>query len=265
MWLGDVEIAVKMVSPMSNLKVVIGLGNTGLSCVRYLKKRGFNVAVTDNRKAPPGLETLKEEFPDVEIALGEFSEKLITAAEELIVSPGVWLKEPAIDKQIKKGTPAIGDIELFVREAKAPIVAITGSNGKTTVTTLMGLMVEAAGLKVEVCGNIGTPVLDVLEKPIPNFYVMELSSFQLETTHSLKAKAAVVLNISPDHMDRYQNYEEYIDAKRKIYQGCEHAILNADEPEIWQNLKNISTNILSSLAHNTLSPQTYNISVIPRA
>lgn len=238
---------------MSGLKVVVGLGNTGLACVRYLKKQGFQVAVTDSRMEPPGLESLQKEFPDVKLALGEFSPSLISQAQELIVSPGVSLKEPVFVNPIKKGIPIIGDIELFVRAAKAPIIAITGSNGKTTVTTLMGLMVQEAGFKAEVCGNIGTPVLDVLSKPQPDFYVIELSSFQLETTYSLTAATAVVLNVTPDHMDRYRDFEEYMNAKRKIYQGCHNPVLNLDEPEIWQNLSNYPGHIPTGRRYFTLN------------
>ncbi len=194
--------------------------------------------MNDSRAQPPGLAELQKEFPEVELVLGAFSEPLLSQAEEIILSPGVALQEPLIQAAVKKGIPVVGDIELFAREAKAPIIGITGSNGKTTVTTLVGKMVEAAGLRVEVCGDIGIPVLDILNRPVPDFYVMELSSFQLETTHSLKAYAAVILNISsPDHMDRYATVEDYTNAKRIIYQNCQYAVLNKDEPDIWQMTK----------------------------
>lgn len=220
----------------AELRVIVGLGLTGLSCVRYFKKCGIPVAVTDSRLETPQLAMLKQEFPDVPAAMGGFSEELMSQAKELIVSPGVWLKEPAIAKQIAKGIPAIGDIELFAREVEKPIIAITGSNGKTTVTTLMGLMVEQAGYQAEVCGNIGLPVLDLLDKPAPDFYVMELSSFQLETTATLKPETAVVLNVSPDHMDRYDHYRDYVAAKQRIYLNCKKPIINWDEPEIFDSL-----------------------------
>jgi len=165
--------------------VVIGLGPTGLACVRYLIKRGIPVAVTDSREDPPCFTTLKKLFPDIEVAVGKLSKDLISSAEQLVVSPGVSCKEPLIAKQIKKNIPVIGDIELFARENTVPVLAITGSNGKTTVTTILGQMIERAGYKVEVCGNIGPQVLELLDKPKPDFYVVELSSFQLETTRSL--------------------------------------------------------------------------------
>lgn len=218
------------------MKLIIGLGKTGVSCVRYLKQQSCDVAINDSRENPPGLDIIKKEFPAIEIKLGEFSEALFAKADELIVSPGVSLQEPLIAKAIANGVPAIGDIELFARAAKAPIIAVTGSNGKTTVTTLISLVLKAAGYNVQVCGNIGTPVLDLLQEPTPDFYVLELSSFQLETTLSLKAKVAVLLNVSPDHMDRYADLHAYLLAKQRIYNNCEIAIVNYDEPETFENL-----------------------------
>lgn len=216
--------------------VVIGLGSTGLSCVRYLKAKGFPVAVTDSRENPPGLVELQNAFPDVPVSVGAFSSVLIDAAEQLIVSPGVSCREPQIEAQIRKGVPVLGDIELFARDNDKPVLAITGSNGKTTVTTLLGRMVEASGYKASVCGNIGRPALDALLDEQPDFYVMELSSFQLETTFSLKTNAAVILNVTPDHMDRYDHFSDYLAAKQRIYQHCQCPIINLDEPMIWQNL-----------------------------
>ncbi len=217
--------------------VIVGLGITGLSCVRYFARRGITVAVVDSRQHPPCLEQLQQEFPDVSVVIGTFDTSILESAQQLVVSPGVSLQEPAIAAQQRRGADIIGDIELFVREAKAPIIAITGSNGKTTVTTLMGQMVKDAKQSVVVCGNIGEPVLDALEQTPPDCYVMELSSFQLETTQSLKARAAVVLNVCPDHMDRYASFEAYKAAKQSIYNHCDVAVVNSDEPDIWQDLK----------------------------
>ena len=210
------------------LKVVVGLGKTGLSCVRYLKKHNINVAVVDSRVNPPGLIELKQTFPNVPVFFGSLDAEILAQADELIVSPGVALQEPAIAKQIERGISVIGDIELFARVATAPIVAITGSNGKSTVTVLVGEMAKTAGLDVRVGGNLGTPALELLQDHEPDLYVLELSSFQLETTFSLHAAAAVVLNISPDHMDRYENITEYQAAKMRIYEGCNVAVLNKD-------------------------------------
>lgn len=222
------------------MKTVIGLGLTGLACVRYLTRCGIAVAVTDSRDDPPGLAILQQEFPDIPVAVGEFSTAFLENADELIVSPGVSIKHPLITRQIERGVKVSGDIELFAREVKKPVIAITGSNGKTTITTLVGLMIEAAGYNATLCGNIGNPVLDLLTEQSPDFYVMELSSFQLETTHSLFSTVAVITNMTPDHMDRYHNYDDYIAAKQRIYQHCQHAIVNADQPEIWQALPNLT-------------------------
>lgn len=222
---------------MKYQSVVVGLGKTGLACVRHLVQRGVEVAVTDNRPSPPGLIELHEKFPHVPVTLGRFSSDLILNAERLIVSPGVSLQQSPIKEAIAKGISVVGDIELFVQNVCAPILAVTGSNGKTTVTTLIGDMLRRAGLNASVCGNIGTPVLDVLNDPTPDVYVIELSSFQLETTHSLQAHAAVLLNISADHMDRYATLKDYLRAKQRIYHQCERAVLNADEPELWQSLE----------------------------
>ena len=219
----------------SNLKIIVGLGKTGMSCVRYLAKQGFNLAVVDSRVDPPGLAELRQNFPDIQVYLGGFDEDILSQANELIISPGVALSEPAIAACLKRGIKAIGDIELFARATKTPIVAITGSNGKSTVTSIVGAMVEAAGIKVGVGGNLGKPALDLLSEEA-DFYVLELSSFQLETTKSLQAEAAVVLNISSDHMDRYRDLAEYLTAKQRIYSGCRAAVINRDDPLSYDNV-----------------------------
>lgn len=219
-----------------NLYLVIGLGATGLSCVRYLLSKNHDVMVVDSRENPPKLTEFKKDFPSIEIHLGKFSEDVFTKAGTLIVSPGVSLDEPCIQHAIQNHIPVIGDVEIFARDARAPIIAITGSNGKSTLTTLMGELIVDAGLKAVVCGNIGLPVLDALAQPTPDYYVVELSSFQLDTTYSLKAKIAVVINVSPDHMDRYATLDDYRASKQRVYRHCEYAIVNADEPDIWKNL-----------------------------
>ena len=219
------------------MKIVIGLGLSGLSCIRYLVAQGEKIGVIDSRPHPPELEKFHQEFPNIPITTGTFDSPLLAQASELIVSPGVSLHEPPIAARIAQGIIAIGDVELFARVVKKPIIAITGSNGKTTVTSLVGKMVADAGKSVAVCGNIGTPVLDTLKNPEPDIYVVEISSFQLETTYSLQPQAAVVLNLCQDHMDRYESYEDYCQAKRRIYSHCQTAIINADEPIIWQHLE----------------------------
>ncbi|WP_336367258.1 UDP-N-acetylmuramoyl-L-alanine--D-glutamate ligase [Marinobacter sp. C2H3] len=208
--------------------LVVGLGKTGLSCVRFLQAQGRSVAVADSRAEPPGLDTLRAEYPDVPVLLGPFQPERFTAYSELVVSPGIAISEPAIAAAAENGARIRGDIDLFAEVAEAPIVAITGSNGKTTVTTLVGEMARAAGRRVEVGGNIGTPALDLLGRGA-DLYVLELSSFQLETTTDLGALAATILNISDDHMDRYPNKMAYYQAKQRIYQGARHAIVNLDD------------------------------------
>ncbi len=213
--------------------LVVGLGATGLSCVRYLRARGDVVTVVDSRRNPPALSQLREQFPDVVAHTGGFDGALFRRSDLLVVSPGVALREPAIVEAMAHGVPVVGDIELFVNETRGtPILAITGANGKSTVTSLTGALCCAAGFKTEVAGNIGVPVLSLLERPRPDVYVLELSSFQLETTKSLNARAATVLNISPDHMDRYRDVAEYAQAKARIFAGDGVMVVNADDAQV---------------------------------
>lgn len=208
--------------------LVVGLGKTGLSCARFLQARGLRVSVMDSRAQPPGLEELKTEFPQLAIHTGGFDAGLMSAADVLVVSPGIPVLEPAIVQARAAGVEVVGDVELFARLVTAPVIAITGSNGKSTVTDLLGEMARAAGRKVAVGGNIGTPVLELLDDDY-ELYVLELSSFQLETTYSLNARAAVVLNVSPDHMDRYANAAAYAASKQEVYRGDGVMVLNADD------------------------------------
>ncbi|OGT22977.1 MAG: UDP-N-acetylmuramoylalanine--D-glutamate ligase [Gammaproteobacteria bacterium RIFCSPHIGHO2_02_FULL_42_13] len=215
------------------MNVIVGLGQTGLSVARYFLKQDVPFSITDSRTHPPRLDELKKIAPQVEIVLGELSKDLIQRASRLIISPGVSLQKPVIAAAIQKGISCIGDIELFVREISAPIVAITGANGKSTVTTLLGDMAKNAGLRVAVAGNIGLPVLDLLDQSTVDLYVLELSSFQLETTYSLRATAATVLNICEDHLDRYANFDDYLAAKKRIYHHCKTAIVNRADARVW--------------------------------
>jgi UDP-N-acetylmuramoylalanine-D-glutamate ligase len=208
--------------------LVVGLGKTGLSCARYLHARGCTVAVTDSREAPPGLDRMRAELPDVALMLDGFSDAAFDAAEQIVVSPGVPLAEPPIQRALAAGIPVLGDVELFARVAQAPVVGITGSNGKSTVTTLLGLMAHQAGRRVAVGGNLGDPVLEILADDV-DLYVVELSSFQLETTHSLRLRAATVLNLSPDHMDRYPSMAAYACAKQRIFAHADSAVVNRDD------------------------------------
>ncbi len=221
-----------VMQPLNNTQrtVIVGLGKTGLSVARFLGARGVAFAVTDSRAEPPGLARLKQEFPGAPLMLGGFDAQALQHAARIIVSPGVTLREPALAAARARGVEIIGDIELFAQTARAPVAAITGSNGKSTVTTLLGEMARHAGRDARVGGNLGTPALDLLEASEPDLYVLELSSFQLETTYSLNAAAATVLNLTPDHMDRYRDLAEYAAAKQRVYRGAGVLIINRDDP-----------------------------------
>jgi UDP-N-acetylmuramoylalanine--D-glutamate ligase len=209
--------------------VIVGLGRTGVSCARHLAARGHRLLVTDSRAAPPGLDELKRLVPDAVTALGGFDVSVLAGADQVVVSPGVSLREPFLQRAVSLGLDLIGDIELFAREAGGRVVGITGSNGKSTVTTLVGEMARAAGVEVRVGGNLGTPALDLLAGPPAAMYVLELSSFQLETTYSLQLEAGAVLNVTPDHLDRYRDLAEYAAAKARIFERCATAVVNLDD------------------------------------
>jgi len=212
--------------------IIVGLGKSGLSCARFLVSQAVDVMVVDSRANPPAEQQLRNELAGVETRLGSFDTELFEQAKMLVVSPGVSLLAPEIAAAIDAGVEVVGDVELFARHAQAPVIAITGSNGKSTVTTMVGEMAKAAGKDVRVGGNIGTPALDLLQKNEPDLYVLELSSFQLETTVSLKPAAAVVLNVSQDHLDRYRDMQDYADTKQRIYEGAAIKLVNLDDPVV---------------------------------
>jgi UDP-N-acetylmuramoylalanine--D-glutamate ligase len=210
--------------------LIVGLGATGLSCARFLVRQGVEVAVTDSRQQPPALADMQKELPGVALFLGGFDVDAFARAGRIVVSPGVSLREPLLKDAQQRGIEIIGDIELFARTAAAPVVAITGSNGKSTVTALLGAMASYAGRDVRVGGNLGTPALDLIREQEPDLYVLELSSFQLETVNSLRCQAATVLNVSPDHLDRYDSIDTYVRAKQQIYSGAKVQVVNRDDP-----------------------------------
>jgi len=211
-----------------NYRVVVGMGKTGFSCAQFLSRAGLPFCVVDTRNNPPMLEEFHSAFPDVYVQTGNIDPELLAQALEIIMSPGLSLAEKFLNAAKNKNIPVIGDIELFYRQARAPIVAITGSNAKSTVTTLVGEMAKAAGVKVAVGGNLGTPALDLLNDAT-ELYILELSSFQLELVNTFAAKVAAFLNISEDHMDRYASLNDYIAAKRVIFDRCETAVYNIQD------------------------------------
>ena len=225
--------------------VVLGLGDTGLSMTRWLARHGAQVSVADSREDPPHAAILAVEFPRVALARGAFDDALFSDADAIAISPGVDRREEAVARAIRRGVPVAGDIELFAQALpevvkrkvarKPKVLAITGSNGKSTVTAMAGEACAAAGCRTVVAGNIGLPVLDVLTEiesgaALPDVFVLELSSFQLESTSSLKADAATVLNVTEDHLDRYDSMAGYAEAKARIFQGGGVQVLNRLDP-----------------------------------
>lgn len=217
---------------------IIGLGKTGLSCAHFLASRGEPFIVMDDSESPSALDAFKASFPHIPVYLGPLDVALLLSAKKLIVSPGVSLKKPAIVQAIEKGIEVIGDIELFARSVQSPVIAITGSNAKSTVTTLVGYLLESIGLKVGVGGNLGVPSLDLLRGPAPDYFVLELSSFQLEETASLAPYVATVLNVSEDHMDRYQSFDDYRQAKRRIYHQSTYQLVNRQDSNTYPENSN---------------------------
>ncbi|MET1080067.1 MAG: UDP-N-acetylmuramoyl-L-alanine--D-glutamate ligase [Pseudomonas sp.] len=211
-----------------HFRIVVGLGKSGLSLVRFLARQGVRFAVADTREQPPELASLRRDYPEVEVRCGALDVDFLCRADELYVSPGLALSNPALQAAAQRGVKLSGDIELFARHARAPIIAITGSNAKSTVTTLVGEMAVAAGKRVAVGGNLGTPALDLLDDDV-ELYVLELSSFQLETTDQLNAEVATVLNVSEDHMDRYSGLPAYHQAKHRVFRGARQVLVNRQD------------------------------------
>lgn len=212
--------------------VIVGLGETGLACASHLVAMGCWVAVTDTRREPPAAERLRRDCPQVPCYTGDLDAALLASTNCVVVSPGVDTRLPAIAAARDAGIPVIGEIELFARAAGAPVVAITGSNGKSTVTSLVGDIMRLGGWQAAVGGNLGPPALSLLTDPEPDCYVLELSSFQLETVRSLDAAVVTVLNISPDHMDRYDSLADYVAAKQTIHRGSGTMVVNAQDPVV---------------------------------
>ena len=215
-----------------------------MSCVRHLRARGASVRVVDSRERPPEIDALRAEHPDVEVRCGEFRSEWFEGAIQIVASPGVSLEQPVLAAAMLRGVPVCGDIELFAREAAAPVIAITGSNGKSTVTSMLAAMCESANRRAAVGGNIGLPALSLLDgarpalpdlptRPdLPDLYVLELSSFQLESTFSLRPAVATVLNVAADHMDRYVDVDAYARAKQRIFKQAQATVVNVDDARV---------------------------------
>ena len=219
----------EMATAANTKRMIIGLGLSGLSCARFAQRQGWSFDLCDSRETPPGLADIQQEFPQSRIYCGDLDGDLLASYDELIVSPGVALAEPAIQQAIEAGGAISGDIQLFKEHVNKPVIAITGSNGKSTVTSLVGDMLNHCGVKALVGGNIGLPALDLTNEQEANIYVLELSSFQLETTTNLNAEVATILNLSEDHMDRYQGMKDYLAAKQRIFQGAKNVVVNSDD------------------------------------
>lgn len=207
---------------------ILGMGATGVSVASYLAAKDIPFDFVDSRNKPPNLDLVKANFPQAEIALGLFDAEFLCRYDRLIVSPGISLSEPALVKAQKQGVELLGDLELFLEQAQAPVIMITGSNGKSTVTALLGKMAEDSGLTVGIGGNLGTPMLDLLNDS-HKLYVIEVSSFQLELLNDARGAISGLLNISPDHLDRYKNLQQYHAAKHRIFRGASKVIINRED------------------------------------
>lgn len=208
--------------------MIIGLGKTGYSCARYFNSQDILFEIADQDRAPLLLSKFKEELSGVKVVTGKLDQKMLLQADEMVVSPGVPLTTEEIKKAVDSGVSVTGDIDIFSRVVEKPVIAITGSNGKSSVTTLVGQMARDSGLETGIGGNLGLPALDLLSVAY-DLYVLEISSFQLETATALGAEVAAVLNLSPDHLDRYLSERHYYTTKGRIFNGCKHAVINRDE------------------------------------
>ncbi|TVS17455.1 MAG: UDP-N-acetylmuramoyl-L-alanine--D-glutamate ligase [Gammaproteobacteria bacterium] len=216
-------------APKAPFSVVLGLGVTGLSCLRHLHAQGRRLVAMDSRDAPPEVDTVREELPDVVVITGGFDAAIALEASLIAVSPGIPADDPLLKSARSRGLDVAGDIELFARAAKAPIAAVTGTNGKSTVTSLLGAILLGADREVAVGGNLGTPALDLLPSRPADGFVLELSSFQLDLVDSMQAQCAAILNVSDDHLDRYGFMEAYARSKHRIFHGAKVAVFSGDD------------------------------------
>jgi UDP-N-acetylmuramoylalanine--D-glutamate ligase len=228
--------------------IVVGLGQSGLACVRHLVAAHRQVAVLDTRRVPPMAAALEEDYPQVPLITGSLDDAWLARADEVVVSPGVDRRDPALRAAVDRGQPVIGEVELFARQVPAPVIAITGTNGKSTVTRMVTAMAQADGRDAVAGGNLGPAALDLLAaRPDAGLYVLELSSFQLESIETLTPLVGAVLNLSADHLDRYDSMTDYAAAKARILDGAATAVLNADDP--WVSAMASSATAVSWFGH----------------
>ncbi|WP_110685265.1 UDP-N-acetylmuramoyl-L-alanine--D-glutamate ligase [Salinicola aestuarinus] len=245
----------------SRRRLVVGLGLSGRAIARYLHQRGAPFSLADTRDAPPGLDAFRAAYPQVDVHLGGLEGLDLDAFDEIVVSPGVDTAQAGFDRVRSR---LMGEIELFVRECRVPIVAITGSNAKSTVTTLVGEMLDEAGIRVAVGGNLGEPALDLLlDRPDAECFVLELSSFQLESLRRLGAFCAAFLNLSPDHLDRHGDIDGYRAAKARIFGGARHAVVNADDAATWPETRGVGTHVSDVVTFSVGVPAPGQWGVVP--
>jgi UDP-N-acetylmuramoylalanine--D-glutamate ligase len=214
---------------MGQYAIVAGLGKTGQSVIRHLHARGWRLAATDTRTQPPGMDGLRAEFPALQVSAGGLDPSLLDGADMVVASPGLPQDDPFFAAARARGIEVVGDIELFARSGVRPVAGVTGTNGKSTVTTLLAHMATRSGRVARAGGNLAPPALDLLEGGGAALYVLELSSYQLETTCTLALQTAVVLNVTADHMDRYADMQAYAAAKARIFEHCATAVINLDD------------------------------------
>ena len=243
--------------------IIFGLGTSGLSCARYFDRIKQNYYLVDSRTRPPGESEVQALTCCDGFMFGDIDETLLEQCSMLVVSPGVALTTPLIVKALAMGIDVCGDVELFARNCKKSIVAITGSNGKSTVTDLTEKLINSTKVNAQMGGNIGLPVLDFLPEDKADVYILELSSFQLDSTFSLKADVAVILNISEDHMDRYDSFNAYVASKQSIYNGAKSKIFNGDDERTYPS--NIAANDVSFSKHQSQSEQINNSSYLNKS
>lgn len=219
-----------LVAEQGGRTLIVGLGSTGRAVAEFLARWRRPALVIDSRAAPPELAGLRSTCPDMPVVLESLDPKWLAGVDELVLSPGLPVETPIVEAAHARGIPVVSDIELFARAAEAPVLAVTGSNGKSTVATLTARILAAQGVRAPAGGNLGPPALRLLSNESPEVYVLEISSFQMETTYSLRPQAAVVLNLSPDHLDRHGSFERYAELKAKLLRSAERAVYNWDDP-----------------------------------